>query len=172
MNFRKFWAKGFATSAKGRRPFECWGWSDGSFEEARQRGEEHARKVAARFEAGEDVHGRRYYGDRPFREEILERIGNGNGATAAVITRNSYGCQVLNTAGLMFVDVDLQKGPDNSDASWWSQLLWKRPKTPPPKEDQAIIERGRQWAEQNPGWGWRVYRTRSGLRFVATHGFF
>jgi hypothetical protein len=172
MNFPKFWAKGYATSSQGRPPFECWGWSNASFEEAKRLGEEHARNVAARFAAGAKVDHRRYYGDRPFREEVLERIGNGKGLASAVITRNSYGCQVLNTAGLMFIDVDLEDGPDDSDAGWWSQLLWKRPKTPPPKNDQAILERARQWTQAHAGWGWRVYRTRAGLRFIATHEFF
>ncbi len=48
------------------------------------------------------------YGDRPLREEIVRSVA-GDGERAAVVTRNSFGCLVLNTAGVLFVDVDLPR---------------------------------------------------------------
>jgi hypothetical protein len=48
-----------------------------------------------------------YYPNRPGRELVLEEIKNAAGELLAVVTRNSYGCRVLNTARVMFVDVDL-----------------------------------------------------------------
>jgi hypothetical protein len=144
-------------------------------EEAKRRAEESARKVADRFASTGRVDHRRYYGDRPFREEILHTINGHNGSPTAIVTRNSYGCTVLNTAGLMFVDVDLEGENDNSNdrGSWFSGFFGKsRRAVPPPKDQDIIIERARWWAAEHPGWGWRVYRTRAGLRFVATHKFF
>jgi len=107
MNFPKFWAKGEADG------FEGWGWSDVSADGAKARGVETARRVAARFERGElNVPAARYgYADRPLREEVLREFRDDAGTVSGVITRNSYGCLVLNTAKLMFVDVDFAPPP-------------------------------------------------------------
>ena len=48
-----------------------------------------------------------YYPNRPFREQIIRELKDAAGQTSAVITRNAYGCLVLNTARMMFVDIDL-----------------------------------------------------------------
>lgn len=154
---------------EGGQLFHSWGWSDTSLEEAKQHGDERARQVAKNFAMSGRLERRHYYGDRPFREEILEKITDGDGKLAAVVTRNSYGCEVLNTARVMFVDVDLEEEGEAS-AGWWSRLLGRR--GAPPKNPEVFIERARQWAERNAGWCWRVYRTRAGLRFMATHAFF
>ena len=172
MNFPRFWIKGEA--ATGGRTFESWGWSDASAEEAKRRGEESARRAAERFVATGRTEHRRYYLDRPFREEVLETIGDKEGSPSAVITRNSYGCNVLNAAGLMFVDVDLEA--ENDDVSerggWLSPWFGRGRSTAPPKNVEIIIARAREWAERHAGWGWRVYRTKAGLRFAATHQLF
>src|SRR5688572_20170256 len=104
MNFPRFWAKGQAKA--GKRPIDSWGWSDVSMEDAKQRAHENARRTAERLAESSFKDHRRYYGDRPFREEILQTIQGPTGAASAHITRNSYGCHVLNTSGLMFIDVD------------------------------------------------------------------
>ncbi len=45
---------------------------------------------------------------RPLREEILQTFeGSVAGEPAAMLTRNGYGAQVLNTATQLFLDVDL-----------------------------------------------------------------
>jgi hypothetical protein len=160
MHFPKFWAKGLARE-EGQTA-ESWGWSDNSSEDAHKRAEESARKVARRFASTGKTDHRRYYGDRPFREEILQAINCSKGSATALVTRNSYGCQVLNTAGLMFIDVDLADERDDP--------LGRN--SAPPKDVDVIVSRAREWAERNPGWGWRVYRTKAGLRFAATHKFF
>ena len=54
------------------------------------------------------------YGTRPLREEIIQEIHSRAGDITGIVTRNSYGCLVLNTAEAMFVDVDL---PRNGVAS-------------------------------------------------------
>jgi hypothetical protein len=32
-----------------------------------------------------------------------------------------------------------------------------------------VIAKAEDWAQKNPGWGWRIYRTRAGVRLLATH---
>ena len=117
MNFPPFWARG----ASG--DFSCWRWSSNSVAEAQSLANEAAQQLAERFAHGDfpPKHGG-YYPNRPFREPVLQEIKNDAGETAAVVTRNSYGCLVLNTARVMFVDVDL---PEPKSAGLFNRLFGK-----------------------------------------------
>ena len=141
MNFPPFWAKG----ASG--DFICWRWSTNSVAEAQSFADEAARQLADRFAHGDfpPKHGG-YYPNRPFREPVLQEIKNDAGETAAVITRNSYGCHVLNTARVMFVDVDL---PEPKSPGLFSRLFGKPASAPVVTESSAIGEGGRLDAEQS-----------------------
>src|SRR4051812_44578624 len=102
MNFPPFWARG------ERGNFLCWRWSSTSLEEAQKLADEAAQKMLERFRAtGGSWQKGGYYPDRPFREQVLQQMKTSAGDIAAVVTRNSYGCLVLNTSRIMFVDVDL-----------------------------------------------------------------
>lgn len=164
MNFPRFWAKGDHSG------FICWRWSDVSLQEAKAAAEEAARRVAERFARGDRLTRHYGYTDRPMREPVLRELRNNAGAIAAVITRNSYGCLVLNTARVMFVDVDL---PQPEPAGGLFKRLFGGPKIPSanPAENGAIAK-AEMWARAHSGWGWRVYRTRAGLRLLATHDVF
>src|SRR5579884_1359768 len=158
MNFPKFWAKGSVGN------FVCWRWSSESLAEAQTLAIEAAQRLADRFRAGEFLqsHGA-YYPDRPFREQVLHEIRDNAGELAAVVTRNSYGCQVLNTARAMFVDIDL---PDRRPGGFLQKLFGKsRGET-----QESALARIENWSRSRPDWGWRIYRTRAGLRLLATHG--
>ncbi len=165
MNFPPFWARGESND------FFAWRWSFRSFEEAQALANQAALQVADRFRTGQlpPRHGG-YYPDRPFREQILQRINNDRGDEYAVITRNSYGCQVLNTAQVMFVDIDL---PQPKPSGGFFRHLFRRPEPepaqPPPAQTEALA-RIENWTRSNSSWGWRIYRTRSGLRLLATQG--
>src|SRR5262245_32685683 len=116
MNFPQFWARG--TSGD----FFCWRWSSQSLAEAQTLADQAAQQLADRFRAGAypPKHGG-YYPDRPFRGQLLQEIRSSTGETSAVITRNSYGCLVLNTARVMFVDIDL---PEPKKAGGFFQKLF------------------------------------------------
>lgn len=165
MNFSKFWARG-----------ECegqisWRWSDRSLIEAQALADEAAQRVADRIRHG-DIPQRHpgYYPGRPFREPVLREIKNAGGELAAVVTRNSYGCLVLNTARVMFVDVDL---PEPKPAGGLLKRLFGKPDVDRPDESHNnAIAKAEMWARKNPHWGWRIYRTRAGLRLLATHALF
>jgi len=163
MNFPPFWAKGVSGD------FICWRWSSSSLAEAQSEADQAARQLAERFKQGDfpPKHGG-YYPNRPFREPVLQEIRNDAGELAAVITRNSYGCLVLNTARMMFVDVDL---PEPAKPGLFGRLFGSKPAPPPVSADSAIA-RVENWTRHHPDWGWRIYRTRAGLRLLATHALF
>jgi hypothetical protein len=165
MNFPPFWAKG--TSGD----FSCWRWSFNSTAEAQSLANQAAQQLADHFRGGgvpQKHHG--YYPNRPFREPVLREIKNGAGEVAAVVTRNSYGCVVLNTARVMFVDVDL---PEPKPAGGLWKKLFGKPEVAPPGNPQAeAIAKAEAWTRNHPDWGWRIYRTRAGLRLLATHALF
>jgi len=161
MNFPKFWAKGT------HQGFTCWRWSDSSLAEAASLAQEAARRIAERFAAGEKLRGGYGYPDRPLREPVLREIKAPDGELAAVITRNSYGALVMNTAHIMFVDVDL---PEPKSPMGWLKKLFGRPELPVVRiTEETVLARAETWRQGHPGWSWRVYRTKAGLRLLATH---
>ncbi len=168
MNFPKFWAKGTC------QDFVCWRWSFQNLAEAQSLAEQAARQLAERFRQGNlPPKNGGYYPDRPAREQILREINDGNDGNGltAVITRNSYGSQVLNTARAMFVDIDLPEPPRPKVGLF--QALFGKPKPAPPpdpKLENDALMRVEMWTASHFEWGWRVYRTRSGLRLLATQG--
>ncbi|HUZ06709.1 MAG TPA: hypothetical protein VMV89_04405 [Candidatus Paceibacterota bacterium] len=162
MNFPPFWARGQSGN------FSCWRWSERSLDEAQSLAVQAAQQLADRFAAGDfpPNHGG-YYPDRPFREQVLDEIKNENGETAGVVTRNSYGCLVLNTARVMFVDVDL---PEPKPAGIFKRLFGGA--AAPVVTQDEVVAKVESWTRNNPGAGWRIYRTRAGLRLLATHDVF
>lgn len=167
MNFPQFWAKGECGN------ISCWRWSSQSLAEAQAQADLAAQKLLERFRAngfsnagGSNHWG--YYPDRPFREQILQEIKGSNGESAAMITRNNYGCQVLNTARVMFVDIDL---PENKPAGgFFKRLFGKSDPAAPLPVPEAELAKIENWTRNHTEWGWRIYRTRAGLRLLATHG--
>ena len=164
MNFAPFWAR---AKCEGQI---AWRWSFRSFAEAQTLAEQAAQQVAERMRHGDippRQHG--YYPDRPFREPVLREIKNPAGEVVAVVTRNSYGCLVLNTARVMFVDVDL---PEPKRPGLFKRLFGKPEITPPGNPLNDVISKAEIWMRNHSGWGWRIYRTRAGLRLLATHALF
>jgi hypothetical protein len=92
------------------------------------------------------------------------------GQVAHAITRNSYGCQVLNSAHALFVDVDLPDGSPKTGGVFGS--LFGRHAAPAETPEQSAIAKAGHWSSNQPGWNWRVYRTKAGLRLLATHALF
>lgn len=163
MNFPRFWAKGSSGD------FLCWRWSSQSLVEAQTLANQAAQQLADRFRAGGwPPHYGGYYPDRPFREEVLQEIRNASGEISAIVTRNSYACTVLNTARVMFVDIDL---PEPKPTGGFLKRLFGSPAPKSPGNPQgAALAKIENWTRRNPDWGWRIYRTRAGLRLLATHG--
>src|SRR2546423_6277310 len=163
MKFPRFWARGRSGD------FLVWRWSFESLLEAQALADRAAQQIAERFREGNyPPRHATYYPDRPFREQVLEEIKSETGEALALITRNSYGCLVLNTERGMFVDIDLPE-PKRS-GGFFKRLLGKADASPAGNPHSEAMARIENWTGKNPEWGWRVYRTRSGLRLLATHG--
>jgi hypothetical protein len=161
MKFPKFWSLGRSG------PGSAWGWSDHSLEAAAQLAQERATKVANLLRAGTSPNSSNaYYADRPIREQVLRELGGSH--PTAIISRNAYGAEILNSTTALFVDVDLPapKKPKLLDRLFGS----KAPATTTPSAAEvAALQAAEQWAKSHAGWSWRIYRTAAGLRLLATH---
>jgi hypothetical protein len=164
MNFPKYWARGRSGD------FFAWRWSSRSLAEAQALADQAAQQLAERFRPAGGLPPKQggYYPNRPFREQVLQEFKNPAGEIGAAVTRNSYGCLVLNTARVMFVDIDL---PIPKPAGGFFQKLFSKPAAPPPVTGQnEALAKIEIWTRNHPEWGWRIYRTRAGLRLLATQG--
>ena len=160
MHFPRFWNRSRVGKAT------AWGWSDQSAEEARNEAQARLGRIL-QWLADETPDLKRYsYGDRPLREEVLREFCQPDGQLAAAVTRNRQGCLVLNTTNALFVDID-QPLP----AAVGIMGLFRKRKPVPDSaafEERVNLAIGR-WLVAHPGWGWRAYRTRAGIRLLATH---
>lgn len=165
MNFPQFWARGESGEVF------CWRWSSKSLAEAQALADQAAQQLAERFKHRDfppKHHG--YYPNRPFREQVLRELRNLSGELVALVTRNSYGCLVLNTARVMFIDVDLPE-PEPT-GGLFSRLFGKPQPAPRTNPPDAVLAKAQSWVRSHPEWGWRIYRTRAGVRLLATHSLF
>jgi hypothetical protein len=159
MYFPKFWNRG--TGKADGIQVEAWGWSDSSEADAATCAVSRAQRVAESIARGE--RGKGYlYGANPLREPVLKQLDFG------VVSRNGYGCEVLNTKSVLFCDVDLDQKP-NALIGVFSHLLGRKAA---PSPEQQAMDKVRSWVEAHAEWGIQAYRTKAGLRLIATHDLF
>lgn len=105
-----YWAEARRQHGLGRQKItvQRWGWSDTSEAEAQAMAEVRADEALAQAQRDAATPRRErktaYNGAQglPIREEVLQREGD------AVITRNGYGAECLNTPNVLFADVDFE----------------------------------------------------------------
>ena len=154
MHIPRAWAR---LSAEGQT---VWGWGD---DEAGARREATSRlqRLLERVRRGEPFPGAYAYGSRPLKEEILQTFEDGaSRPPAAMLTRNGYGAVVLNTARLLFLDVDV---PPPTAMQRLARVFGSRRAGAP----EAVVQRLREALRQVGGATFRLYRTASGLRAMA-----
>jgi len=111
MYFPKFWRRG--TGRADSVEVEVWGWSDSSEADAERNAASRATRVAQSIASGD--RGKGYlYGSNPLREPVLDQVKSPSGEMLGVVTRNGYGCEVLNTPSVLFCDIDLEDAPKSS----------------------------------------------------------
>ncbi len=150
MLLARFWVRqtGRALTADGEEfDLTLRGCSNESIEAAQEAAHEKIRRLGAVIEAGGRPAKDYLYGDRPMPEPILEEFHDGGAELMAAITRNSFGCDVLNTQDLLFADIDRE---DTSAAS-----------------EQSSVARIQQIVSAN-GLSARAYRTAAGYRVLVT----
>jgi hypothetical protein len=171
MNIPKYWAKAstevtpkWNTQYWKSFPLSVWGWSNESDAEAQKKARKMLERAVRWMETSRVMHRDHYYEDRPPREEILREITNENDEPVAIITRNSYGSQILNTTALAFIDVDL---PPHRKYFWpvsairkWAGKSIASPRETAYKKAQATA------ASLGGDYTIRMYHTAAGLRFV------
>ena len=155
----KYWRKVEGEAAINGQPTVicAWGYSAVSEDEARQKATERLGLIVERIRAGTMQSDYGYLAN-PMRETVIRSYGSEEAPTA-VITRNGYGALVLNTAGVMFVDVDV---PPSGCLALFGSSQERR--------IEAALGRIRSVVEQSPDLAFRVYRTCAGLRLLATDG--
>ena len=170
MYFPKYWAKGSHTGPThdGRQiTIEAYGWSSESHEDARARGDERAKKVIEKGFSSKKS-GDYEYGTAPFREEVTDSL-RVNDTDVAIISRNRYGALVLNSAQVMFVDIDT---PEPRGIGILDSILMafsgKRRREQAEAKGLEILEAVAAWELRNPSKSFRIYRTHSGFRLLFT----
>jgi hypothetical protein len=159
----RIWAKANAdVTAPDRRPLAlvAWGWGD---DEAQAKREASSRldRIVQRVRRGEPFPERYAYGDRPLREEILQTFdGVGESEPRAILTRNAYGATVLNTARLLFLDIDT--GAREEGLGQKLGRLFGGGS----KEDPALVKLRETLRNAGKG-AFRIYRTAGGYRALA-----
>jgi hypothetical protein len=180
MNIPRYWAKAERTVQVSKGFYKtlhlvAWKGSEHSLEDAQQKANAALEERIQRKTQGNDL---KSYpkGSSPLREAIIEEIRNPEGERIAVITRNAVGCLVINTAKVLFIDLDFAHQTDPSTGlikrfSGWFQGK-KEPKVPSPKTEAGLLLKVQNWQAQNPNWAIRVYRTRRGFRLLVAHDLF
>lgn len=166
MNFPPFWAKAHNQGVR------LWRWSHISLQDAVDSANHAAGAFAERVKADGWPRGQQKhygYGDRPFREQVLQTLTDERQGLVGAVSRNSYGCLVLNVARVLFVDIDIPGSEQRNVPTSWLDRMRGKHVSAPFEAEGPWLRRAEIWADEHPGWGWRVYRTRAGLRLLATH---
>lgn len=162
-------------SAAQRFTVRRFGWSTTSPADAERMAEARADEALQGLIAGQALARREpkvaYNGatGTPIREEVLARHGE------HVITRNAYGARCLNTANVLFADIDFSapvsglKAFAMALAAPLTRLFARRTAAAAEGPEDAARERLSRFVAQHPDWNLRLYRTPAGLRVLATH---
>ncbi len=148
-----------------------WRGSEESQADAERVAEKAATRLLQRVEQGDSLPDEYFYAARDIREEIVDPIVD-SGDSRVIVTRNAYGALVLNAARAFFIDVDL---PEPSAAASVKRMFrrWIGQGDAPSNDPAApALVRLTAWLKDRPEWGVRVYRTKSGLRYLVTHALF
>jgi hypothetical protein len=160
----RHWAKaeGTARDADGSE-FQLTAWGCAATSRADAEADARTRLAATirRIQDGSSVEGGYGYTRGPKREAILSEVAGSGGTPTAIVTRNHYGCSVLNTARTLFMDIDL---PADSIASRVFGLF--RGKKDPPEVQR--LEQLRAALNSVAGASFRIYRTAAGFRVLGT----
>lgn len=115
--------------------------------------------AAERLQGQKEVHADPYYGPEKLLEETIECAVGLSGS--ALVTRNHYGCLVLNASHALFIDVDMFV-----PSEIYNPIEGREDRTRPARY-QALSDL--RTVLQNEGdYGFRIYRTAGGFRILAT----
>jgi hypothetical protein len=164
MQIPRFWAKAEGEVQgrdKRRLKFAVWGWGADDVS-ARHQASSRLQRLLDRVRRGEEPPKGYEYGRLPLREEILEAIGDPSSEQPlAVVTRNRYGAQVLNTSGMLFLDIDV---PGEDGFLKRVRRMFSGDRT---DSAEAALSKLREALQRHNRSTFRLYRTAAGLRAIA-----
>ena len=174
MQFFRFWARGTENinTPDGQKNFTAYGFSNESVEDALRVAHERA---LANANARGRTHSsdQQYYANNvPLREEIIQELVAADNEKV-VISRNKYGCLVLNTPHVFFADIDKpartssEENPLATVVGFFQNLFGgNEPDTKEPEDsfENGVIEKIEQLINQHHGMIIRLYRTSNGFR--------
>jgi len=170
MRIPKYWAIGIHKDTDERGELTRWlayGYSFESLSQAEQQAQTKAKRLAEIRRRGDDLNQYDYL-DQPLREPILAEL-TGDSGEFGLVTRNRYGAIILNTANVMFIDVDLAAV---RVTGLWNNLRMLFSAQARREAAATAIDRELKkihtWQKVN-GLNARVYRTRVGLRILVTN---
>lgn len=157
----------------------AWGWSNYTLEEAKSHGLKKAKAIVeklkiANYPTNEKASLNDYdYCDTPPREEIINTIGDQatGSEPATIITRNRYGSLILNSAHVLFVDIDIPPLPTPKGiiAKLRFALSASYKKKVEIDHHFSVVTQITTWSEKNPDYSFRVYQTKAGFRLLFTN---
>ncbi len=143
----------------------AWGWSFDGLARAKDDARARAQRVFDSLLNGRQPSSYDY-SDRPLREEIVDSMRQGD-KDLAVITRNRYGALVLNTASVLFVDIDFPRiEPEGLLDAILLSLSGSRRKSRRSAIAERTLESVRDWSQRHSNHAFRIYRTFAGLRLL------
>ncbi len=139
----------------------AWGWSEKNQSEAESHARERLRTLLAKVERGEALAHDYAYGSQPVREQVIDEVRNATNDIVGLVTRNVYGCLVLNAGEAMFLDIDV---PRPSFMERVRRFFNKKK----PDSETIALSRLRETLTGIRGASFRIYRTAAGFRVLAT----
>jgi len=175
MQIPRYWTRASYTgTTRDGQTFtrEAYGWSAVSLQDAQAMAQKRARDAVVNWPPADEQQRDYDYQDIPPREPVLEEI-TCDDAVVGLITRNRYGALVLNSAQVLFADIDFPPPPTVGLVESLRRLFGRS--SQPDYRTQALdaaratIE---QWHAGNKQAGYRLYETHSGVRMLMTHACF
>jgi hypothetical protein len=165
MKFYRFWARASqqVQTPDGRElTVETTRGSQESKNDALGKAREAVERLAGLWRRGDELK-HYHYGENALREEILEELQDSEEQAQHVLTRNAYGACILNSAKVMFLDLDFpQESVRDGFRRWLTGLFGQKDPTP----EQLLRSHVEKVVEEQGRLTVRLYRTKAGLRGI------
>lgn len=179
MKVAKYWARESATAEDPtgyKYHLISWSGSNQNLAEAKQKAIEKLSRWKTSLREGQLLGAYPYEDKDEIKEELIQELYDDDGNLIAAITRNRYGALVLNSAEVLFADVDLPT-PVNTAPNPFGKLLslfGKGKKAPDDNQNprEEYRQRFTAFQDQNPELTLRIYETAAGFRAVILNKLF
>lgn len=157
MKFPQFWARVSNDSGK----VHARGWSEDSQEKAHQDAANRLQRILTHLRNNDEPEHYSLYNNGGYIcEEVIERL-HLDEQEVGIVSRNAYGCRVLNSEQVLFIDIDFPR-----KGCFFS--LFSSRKSP----EEKILKRVEKWHQENDHYSLRLYQTFAGCRLIIMNRLF